>query len=563
MMSNLALQTHSPAESLAAAHNEGGNTMPQVSLEGQTLGKYRVLEPLGRGGMARVYRAYHPQLDRYVAIKVLRSELIEDEELADETWRARFQREAQSVAALRHPNIVQVFDFDVQDDIYYMVMELLEGDTLKTRLSDYRVRGESMPWGEAVRIMLDVLDGLAYAHSERMIHRDIKPANILLTRRGQAVLGDFGIAHIVGGTRYTMSGALMGTLQYMAPEQGMQGLSDARSDLYSLGIVFYEMLTQRTPFDADTPLAILMKHVNDPLPLPRRINPEIPEPLERVVLKALAKRPEDRYQSAVEMAQALRAAAEEAGIELPTRISLPLSFTTTEAPAESVAVISGETRKVMAAQRPADELAFANDETDITLGQKRLQTLAAETPIPAAAPVTVPVVPAAVKAAESPARRAPRRYDVGRAIFNALLIVWLGNLVMLSLAVPTGNWAIYERGWPMQVFLGTLGLCFIMYAIGSLWLLLFTAPALTVAVMLAYSAFANNWAHWRVSWIVLVWVVVASCVLPVWLAKKQTLACWLGRILAVILGLISIAAILALFLWLTPQYFTALINVIF
>jgi len=513
--------------------------------------------------MARVYRAYHPQLDRYVAIKVLRSELIEDEELADETWRARFQREAQSVAALRHPNIVQVFDFDVQDDIYYMVMELLEGDTLKTRLSDYRVRGESMPWGEAVRIMLDVLDGLAYAHSERMIHRDIKPANILLTRRGQAVLGDFGIAHIVGGTRYTMSGALMGTLQYMAPEQGMQGLSDARSDLYSLGIVFYEMLTQRTPFDADTPLAILMKHVNDPLPLPRRINPEIPEPLERVVLKALAKRPEDRYQSAVEMAQALRAAAEEAGIELPTRISLPLSFTTTEAPAESVAVISGETRKVMAAQRPADELAFANDETDITLGQKRLQTLAAETPIPAAAPVTVPVVPAAVKAAESPERRAPRRYDVGRAIFNALLIVWLGNLVMLSLAVPTGNWAIYERGWPMQVFLGTLGLCFIMYAIGSLWLLLFTAPALTVAVMLAYSAFANNWAHWRVSWIVLVWVVVASCVLPVWLAKKQTLACWLGRILAVILGLISIAAILALFLWLTPQYFTALINVIF
>jgi len=239
----------------------GKNKMAPASLEGQTLGKYRVLEQLGRGGMAQVYRGYHPQLDRYVAIKVLRPDVAEDEEFI-----ARFGREARAVAALRHPNIVQVFDFDVQDDVPFMVMELLEGDTLKTRLADYRARGEHMPPGEAVRILLDVLDGLAYAHSEGMIHRDLKPANILLTRRGQAVIADFGIAQIVGGTRYTMSGALLGTLNYMAPEQGMEGRSDARSDIYSLGIVFYEMLTQRTPFDADTPLAILMKHLNDPLP---------------------------------------------------------------------------------------------------------------------------------------------------------------------------------------------------------------------------------------------------------------------------------------------------------
>ncbi len=149
-----------------------------------------------------------------------------------------------------------------------------------------------MPLGEVVRIMLDVLDGLAYAHSEDMIHRDVKPANILLTKRGQAVLTDFGIAQIVGGTRYTVSGALMGTLSYMAPEQGLEGHCDARSDIYSLGIVFYEMLTGEPPFDADTPLAILMKHVNDPLPLPRKMDPTIPKWLERVVLKALAKRPE-------------------------------------------------------------------------------------------------------------------------------------------------------------------------------------------------------------------------------------------------------------------------------
>ena len=565
MMMNTVTNTHSPAMALAALRFEGEDkTMPVTYLEGKTLGKYRVLEPLGRGGMARVYRAYHPQLDRYVAIKVLRSDLMEDEAFgadasADETWQARFQREAQSVAALRHANIVQVFDFDVQDDVYYMVMELLEGDTLKTRLNDYRVRGEQMDWGEIVRIMLDVLDGLAYAHSERMIHRDIKPANILLSRRGQAVIGDFGIAHIIGGTRYTISGALMGTLHYMAPEQGMQGLCDARSDIYSLGVVFYEMLTQRTPFDADTPLAILMKHVNDPLPLPRRINPEIPEPLERIVFTSLAKKPEDRYQSAAEMAEALRAAAEEAEIELPTRISLPLSFTTSDAPSESVAVISGDTRRVMAKQRSTGDLAFANDETDITLGQERLQSLAAETP----APVTMPVAPATEKTAETPASRAPRSYGVGRAIFNALLLVGIGNLLMLSLAVPTDNWAIYERGWPMEVFLGALGLCFIMYATGSLWLLLFTAPALTVAVMLTYSTFFDNWDHWQVSWIILAWVSIGSFVLPTWLAKKKILARGLGRIFAVILGLIAIGAIVAVTLWITPQYYAAFIVMLF
>jgi tRNA A-37 threonylcarbamoyl transferase component Bud32 len=350
------LQSTFPAEVIARM---GDNKMAPASLEGRTLGKYRVLEPLGRGGMAQVYRAYHPQLDRYVAVKVLRSDLVEDEEFL-----SRFQREARAVAALRHPNIVQVFDFDVYGDIYYMVMELLEGDTLKTRLNDYRARGESMPPGEVVRILLDVLDGLAYAHSEGMIHRDIKPANILLTRRGQAVVADFGIAQILGGTQYTVSGALMGTLNYMAPEQGLESHSDARSDIYSLGIVYYEMLTQRTPFDADTPLAILMKHLNDPLPLPRQVAPAIPEPFERVVLKALAKRPEERYQSAAEMAQALRQAAEAAGIELPARISLPLSFTTAQAPAESVAVLSGTAREKIA------DAGFAADDTDGTLGQR-------------------------------------------------------------------------------------------------------------------------------------------------------------------------------------------------
>ncbi len=348
-----------PAAENTLSVREGENEMAPASLEGQMLGKYRVLEPLGRGGMARVYRAFHPQLNRYVAIKVLRPDLVDEEEFL-----SRFRREAQAVAALRHSNIVQVFDSDVQGDVYYMVLELLEGDTLKTRMNDYRVRGERMSSGEIVRVMLDVLDGLAYAHSESMIHRDIKPANVLLTRRGQAVVADFGIARIVGGTRHTVSGALMGTLSYMAPEQGLKGSSDARSDIYSLGIVLYEMLTQRTPFEADTPLAVLMKHVNDPLPLPRKIAPDIPESFERIVLKSLAKDPDDRYQSAEEMAQALREAAVEAEVELPSRISLPLSFTTVEAPSESVAVFSGTAREKIT------DAEFADDDTDTTLGRR-------------------------------------------------------------------------------------------------------------------------------------------------------------------------------------------------
>jgi len=349
--------------------------MAPISLEGQTLGKYRILEPLGRGGMAQVFRAYHAQLDRYVAVKVLRSDLVGEQEFL-----ARFTREARSVAALRHPNIVQVFDFDVQNDYYYMVMELMEGDSLKAAMSAFRARGEMMPVKEIARILTDVLNGLGYAHAEGITHRDIKPANILLTRRGQAVVTDFGIAQIVGGTNYTVSGALMGTLHYMAPEQGMGTNVDGRSDLYSLGVVLYEILTGHPPFDADTPLAILMKHLNDPLPLPHAPDAVIPAPFERVVLKALAKKPEERYQTAAEMARAVQEAAvacEAAGCDQQMRVSNLVDETTASAvepaveplsepvvvPLEPPQVYSGDARQNMV------DVNFAADETDMNLEQ--------------------------------------------------------------------------------------------------------------------------------------------------------------------------------------------------
>ena len=439
--------------------------MASKSLEGHMLGRYRVLEPLGAGGMARVYRAYHPQLDRYVAIKVLRSDLVEEAEFL-----ARFRREAQSVANLRHPNIVQVFDFDVQDEVYFMVMELLQGDTLKARLSDTRARGERMPPGDIVRILLDSLEGLAYAHAEGMVHRDLKPANLMLTGRGQAVLTDFGIAQIVGGTQYTASGALMGTLNYMAPEQGLHK-GDARSDLYSLGIVLYEMLAGRVPFDADTPLAILLKHLNDPLPLPRTLNPDIPEPFERVMLKTLSKRPEDRYQSAPEMAQALRAAAGEAGVEVPERISLPPLAPKAPASAEPVAVYSG------AARAELSDASFAADDTDTTLS---------------------------AKIATERARHATAQADAGEPSHQAVIRAAVGgvsllvgyNLVALAVSGVMNNFALFSAGWPLELMLVGLFLSLLMDALDLIWMLIPSGLVLLVGAVLAFFRYTQLWGRW-------------------------------------------------------------------
>lgn len=465
-----------------------------TSLEGQTLGKYQVLEPLGSGGMARVYRGYHPQLNRYVAIKVLRSDLVEDD-----LFLQRFRREAQSVATLRHPNIIHVHDFDVQDDTYFMVMELLDGDTLQTRLNDYRIRDEQMPYGEMVRILLDVLDGLAFAHHEGMIHRDIKPANILLTKRGQAVVADFGIAQIVGGTQHTVSGALLGTLNYMAPEQGLKGTSDARSDLYSLGVVMYEMLTRHPPYDADTPLAILMKHVNDPLPLPRTIDPLIPTALEMVVLKAMAKSPDDRFQSASAMADALRQAAKNANLELPERISLPMSFTTEEDPAASVAVYSGTERGKLAGQQ------FAADDTMATTAEswtahldnlKTEQTNVVKSDVSVAVDVTT----------NEESSTLPQKGNAGTAVINALGFVIVSNLLMIMIGGMSGA-NVYERAWPLILFFLGLGGFMVMRATHTIWWLIPSGIVLGNGFLFLYYTASDNWEQWAYLWPLEVFIV--------------------------------------------------------
>jgi serine/threonine protein kinase len=494
--------------------------MAPQKLEGMNLGKYQLREQLGHGGMASVYRAYHPQLDRFVAVKVLRGELVDDPEFL-----ARFQREAKIVAALRHANIVQVYDADMQDDIYYMVMELLEGDTLKARLTDYRAREEQMPLGEVVRVMLDVLDGLAYAHGEGMIHRDLKPANIMLTKRGQAVITDFGIAQMVGATRYTMSGALMGTLNYMAPEQGMQNQSDARSDLYSLGIVLYEMLTGKPPFDADTPLAILMKHVNEPLPVPPTTGSVIPEAFERILLKGLSKNPDDRYQTAEEMAQAIRAAAEEAAIQLPDRISLPLTASVAAATAEPISVISGTARKSIT---NAD---FAKDQTDAVPDAKA----------------------AAVGAAAGQSGGAPAVAVETKSIdwwgifkkYSLIGLIWLGivvgvNMVFLTIAGFSGSLDIFVLGWPLQVLTVGLAFAYVLFATRWLWVLVPTSTLLISAGLLSYYWFTGNWGNWSL-WMLTGPVVILTLIVTVilYLANRKLasqVAYYTGLVLMVLTG---------------------------
>jgi tRNA A-37 threonylcarbamoyl transferase component Bud32 len=285
-------------------------------LIGRTLGKYRLVEQLGRGGMAEVYKAYQPGLDRYVAVKVMHSFLSEDKDFL-----ARFQREAKLVAGMRHPNIVQVHDFDVEGGLSYMVMEFIDGETLKGRLQKLEENNQWISVDEAVRIIMAVGSALKYAHRLGMVHRDVKPANVMVDKTGNVILTDFGIAKIFAGggaTQLTATGAMVGTPSYMAPEQGMGQPGDERSDIYSLGVMLYQFVTARLPFEADTPLAVILKHINDPLPMPRQVNPEVPEAVERVILKAMARNPDDRYQHIGEMLNDLKRAMGMSLDETPT-----------------------------------------------------------------------------------------------------------------------------------------------------------------------------------------------------------------------------------------------------
>src|SRR6266498_801385 len=282
-------------------------------------GRYEVGRLLGAGGMAEVYEGNDRLLARRVAIKVLLAQYAHDP-----SFLTRFRREAQAAASLSHPNIVAVFDTGSQDDIWFIVMEYVAGRTLRDVIN---AEGPVHP-ARAAEVAADVAGALAVAHARGIVHRDVKPGNVMLTTDGKVKVMDFGIARASAVPSITQTAAVVGTAQYIAPEQA-QGLEvDARTDVYALGCCLYEMLTGQVPFTGPTPVAIAYRHVReDPTP-PRALNPDVPVPLERVCLKAMAKRPEDRYQTAVE----LRADLERVGAGEPVTVAVPLgSQQTTQA----------------------------------------------------------------------------------------------------------------------------------------------------------------------------------------------------------------------------------------
>ncbi len=281
---------------------------------GTQVGPYRILAPLGQGGMATVFKAYHAALDRYVAIKVLHPALLEDP-----NFLARFRREARVVAKLDHPNIVPIYDFSEHQGHPYLVMKYIEGETLKARMK----RGPLTP--EEIRAVVEAVgSALAYAHRQGVLHRDIKPSNVLLSQDGRIYLSDFGLARMAASGESTLSAdMIMGTPQYISPEQAMGKKDlDARTDIYSFGVMLYEMIVGRVPYMADTPYSIIHDHIYAPLPRPRDLNPQVPEAIERVLLKALAKAPEDRFESVEALLRAFREAWEVSTLPSPTDATL-------------------------------------------------------------------------------------------------------------------------------------------------------------------------------------------------------------------------------------------------
>lgn len=267
------------------------------------LGDYTIVDLLGQGGMARVYRGYDAKLDRYAAIKVIDSSLAASQD-ADE-YRERFLREARAIARLRHPNIVNIYQFGELHGTYYMAMAFLEGRDLRHILHDYAERGERMPHDEVFRIVRDIALALDYAHQNDVIHRDVKPSNIMVTSAG-AVLMDFGLAlHVPEGT----TGNIFGTAHYIAPEQAVSSAQAVpQSDLYSLGIVLYEMLAGHVPFDDPSAMSVALKHISEPPPPPRRYNPDLSPEVESVLMRALEKEPQDRFPNGATMIRTLEAA---------------------------------------------------------------------------------------------------------------------------------------------------------------------------------------------------------------------------------------------------------------
>jgi tRNA A-37 threonylcarbamoyl transferase component Bud32 len=343
-------------------------------LAGRQFGPYRVVAALGQGGMASVYKAFQPAVNRYVALKVLGQHFMTDPQFVQ-----RFRHEAAILAQLQHPHILPVFDFGESDGYAFLTMPFIDGGTLASML-----KGRPLPLDVVERVIRQLGDALDYAHSQGIVHRDIKPSNVLLDQRGNCLLADFGIARMVeGASRLTMTGAIIGTPEYMSPEQAAGEKVGAASDIYSLGVVLYEMLTGRVPFKAETPIAIAIKHVTAPLPMPRVMNPALSLDLEAVILKAMARSPADRFSSTADMANQLTTAVRSSLeiqrqatiVELPTR---PVQPEDRRPPEGAGAAASAESRAAEEAERRRQAAQRGREEEERRLAAERRRAVEEE-----------------------------------------------------------------------------------------------------------------------------------------------------------------------------------------
>jgi hypothetical protein len=305
---------------------------------GDSLGPYQIISQVGRGGMATIYKAFHAATNRYVAVKVLPEQLSEDPQFIE-----RFRQEAQTIANLQHPRILPVFDYGENQQRMYMVMRYLDTGTLQDRM-----RGRALSLQEIDKFLEQLCDALGYAHANHVVHRDIKPSNMLVDAQGNIFLTDFGIAKLLErSNKFTATGTMTGTPDYMSPEQAQGHTVDQRTDIYSLGIILYEMLTGRVPFEAETPLAVILKHISAPLPPPSTLKPGLSPDLEKVVLKALAKDPDDRFATCADFFRAWREAlaAAERVSTVPPQVTV--------APARPEAVSASASSASLPAATPA------------------------------------------------------------------------------------------------------------------------------------------------------------------------------------------------------------------